>query len=97
MGRIEEVVDPAQALNDAMKLKDAGNEAFKKQQWDDAIQCYTKAIGIVPEDSKDKAVFLKNRAATFLKTEQFEEAVSSNVDAYFVYVTHLQKTATLST
>jgi len=97
MGRIEEVVDPAQALNDAMKLKDAGNEAFKKQQWDDAIQCYTKAIGIVPEDSKDKAVFLKNRAATFLKTEQFEEAVSSNVDAYFVYMTILQKTATLST
>ena len=97
MGRIEEVVDPAQALNDAMKLKDAGNEAFKKQQWDDAIQCYTKAIGIVPEDSKDKAVFLKNRAATFLKTEQFEEAVSSNVDAYFVYVTNLLKTATLST
>ena len=77
MGRIEEVVDPAQALNDALKLKDAGNEAFKKEQWEDAIQCYTKAIGLVPEDSKDKAIFLKNRAATYLKTEQFEDAVSN--------------------
>ena len=83
MGRIEEVVDPAQALNDAMKLKDAGNEAFKKQQWEDAIQCYSKAIGMVPEDSKDKAVFLKNRAATYLKTEQFQDAVSCNFDDLF--------------
>ena len=83
MGRIEEVVDPAEALNDAMKLKDAGNEAFKKQQWEDAIECYSKAIGLVPEDSKDKAVFLKNRAATYLKTEQFEEAVSCNFDDLF--------------
>ena len=76
MGRIEEVVDPDQALNEAVKLKDAGNEAFKKQQWEDAIKCYTKAIGLVPEESKDKAVFLKNRAASYLKTEQFEDAVS---------------------
>merc|ERR1711963_102609 len=75
MGRIEEVVDPDQALNEAVKLKDAGNEAFKKQQWEDAIKCYTKAIGLVPEESKDKAVFLKNRAASYLKTEQFEDAV----------------------
>merc|ERR1712038_717498 len=75
MGRIEEVVDPDQALNKAVKLKDAGNEAFKKQQWEDAIKCYTKAIGLVPEESKDKAVFLKNRAASYLKTEQFEDAV----------------------
>ena len=87
MGRIEEVVDPAQALNDAMKLKDAGNEAFKKQQWEDAIQCYTKAIGLVPEDSKDKAVFLKNRAATYLKTEQFDDAVSRHFDASFLTLT----------
>ena len=36
----------------------AGNEAFKKQQWEDAIKSYTKAIGLVPEESKDKAVFL---------------------------------------
>ena len=58
MGRIEEVVDPAQALADAAKLKDAGNLAFKEQRWEDALECYSKALGLVPEDSKDRAVLL---------------------------------------
>jgi len=75
MGRIEEVLSPAEAINEATKLKDAGNEAFKQQRWDDALECYSKAIKVVPDDNKDKAIFLKNRAATFLKLEQYEEAV----------------------
>lgn len=74
MGRIEEVVDPAKALEDAAKLKDGGNLAFKEQRWDDALDCYTKAIGLVAEDNKDRAIYLKNRAATLLKLEQYEEA-----------------------
>ena len=76
MGRIEEVVDPAKALEDAAKLKDAGNSAFKEQRWEDALECYSKALGLVPEDSKDRAVLLKNRAATHLKLEGYEDAVS---------------------
>jgi len=75
MGRIEEVVDPAEGIKDANKLKDAGNEAFKAQRWEDALECYTKAIKLVDEENKDKAVFLKNRAATHLKLEQYEDAV----------------------
>ena len=77
MGRIEEVVDPAEGIKDANKLKDAGNEAFKAQRWDDALECYTKAIKLVDEENKDRAVFLKNRAATYLKLEQYEDAVRS--------------------
>jgi len=70
------VVDPAEGIKSPDKLKDAGNEAFKLGRWEDAMTCYTKAIKNVADDNKDKAVYLKNRAATYLKMEMYDEAVN---------------------
>jgi len=74
MGRIEEVKSPAEVLAEANKLKEAGNTAFKRAEYDDALDCYTKAIELT-EDSGDKAVFYKNRAAVNLKMDEFDDAV----------------------
>merc|ERR1712212_1180338 len=75
MGRIEDVLSPQEELTEANKLKDAGNAAFKKENLDDALECYTKAIDTVTEDTKEKAVFFKNRAAVYLKLEEYDNVV----------------------
>ena len=46
MGLIEEAVSPADLLDDPEKLKEAGNDFFKKNKWEDALNCYTQ-VGLI--------------------------------------------------
>ena len=46
MGLIEEAVSPADLLDDPEKLKEAGNDFFKKSKWEDALNCYTQ-VGLI--------------------------------------------------
>lgn len=52
---------------DPLKLKEDGNAAFKGGNLGLALECYTKAIKLTKEDSNEKAVYYKNRAAVYLK------------------------------
>lgn len=52
--------------DEATNYKEKGNEAFKNEKWDEAIEFYTKAIEI-GEKHKDLPIFYKNRAAAYLK------------------------------
>lgn len=61
---------------EAQKMKEEGNDAFKKNDFDLAIKLYTKAINLTPEECKELAVYYKNRAAAYLKQEMFEEALN---------------------
>ena len=66
---------PNDLLNDPEKLKEAGNECFKAGNLDDALECYSQAIKHTKDAcEKQKAIYYKNRAACFLKTERFEDA-----------------------
>nr|XP_045617227.1 protein unc-45 homolog B-like [Procambarus clarkii]XP_045617228.1 protein unc-45 homolog B-like [Procambarus clarkii]XP_045617229.1 protein unc-45 homolog B-like [Procambarus clarkii] len=56
------------------QLKEEGNEAYKNNDWDTAIEKYTQAITISTED-RDSSVLYKNRAAVYLKIEDFENTV----------------------
>ncbi|KAM1787762.1 hypothetical protein ACFX11_038125 [Malus domestica] len=56
---------------EAIKEKEAGNAAYKKKDFDTAIQCYTKAIELDGEDIS----FILNRAATYLEMGQFEDCI----------------------
>ncbi|XP_030373761.1 protein unc-45 homolog B [Scaptodrosophila lebanonensis] len=60
--------------NEATSHKDKGNEAFKASQWAEAAKCYSTAIKL-GEKHKDLPVFYKNRAAAYLKLEQYANAV----------------------
>lgn len=60
----------------AIKHKDCGNEAFKKSLWSEAIKSYSAAIKLGEQlEHKELPIFYKNRAAAYLKLEQFNEAL----------------------
>ena len=62
----------------AVDAKDAGNEAYKSGDCEEALIAYTKAIDLSSEahDDKTLAVCLKNRAAVYLKEEDYDSVVS---------------------
>lgn len=61
--------------NEAENYKEKGNEAFKKSDWETAIEMYTSAIKLAASDSRELSIYLKNRAAAYIKTEKYEEAI----------------------
>lgn len=61
----------------AIALKNQGNEAFKKHDWNGAIDFYTKAI----ELNDSEPTFYANRAQAYLKTEAFGYAIADATKA----------------
>lgn len=57
---------------EALKLKDQGNQYLKEQKYDDAIACYSKAI----ELDNQNAVFYSNRAQVHIKLENYGLAIA---------------------
>ncbi|KAH9973385.1 hypothetical protein BJV74DRAFT_889074 [Russula compacta] len=62
--------DPISA--EAEKLKEQGNEFFKSGQYNEAIDLYTKAIGLV----SDEPAYLTNRAAAYIAIKRFRPALA---------------------
>jgi tetratricopeptide (TPR) repeat protein len=58
----------------AQRIKDEGNEAFKKKDLQAAARLYSEAINLYPSDDKDSYVALSNRALVYLHQEKFDEA-----------------------
>eukprot|EP00817_Percolomonadidae_sp_ATCC50343_P001544 CAMPEP_0117420520 /NCGR_PEP_ID=MMETSP0758-20121206/1836_1 /TAXON_ID=63605 /ORGANISM="Percolomonas cosmopolitus, Strain AE-1 (ATCC 50343)" /LENGTH=497 /DNA_ID=CAMNT_0005202175 /DNA_START=842 /DNA_END=2331 /DNA_ORIENTATION=+ len=72
------------ANEEALKHKEEGNKHYKKQEYEEAIKCYTKAIELEPENP----VYLSNRAAVYLNQLKFKEAIrdseaATRLDANF--------------
>ncbi|KAH6818098.1 stress-inducible protein [Perilla frutescens var. frutescens] len=55
----------------AQKEKEAGNAAYKKKDFETAIQHYSKAVDLDDEDIS----FLTNRAAVYLEMGKFEDGI----------------------
>ncbi|CAG0894401.1 unnamed protein product [Darwinula stevensoni] len=55
-------------------LKELGNTLYKEGDFAGAIQCYTDALKQANE-KVERAVLLKNRAATYLKQEQYSKVL----------------------
>ena len=64
---------PQQQLEDPNLFKERGNDSFKKENFNEAVKFYTKAIKL-GEKHKDLPVYYKNRAAAYLKLDKFEQA-----------------------
>ncbi|KAH1164184.1 hypothetical protein AAZX31_01G197400 [Glycine max] len=63
--------DAEQKKAEALKEKEAGNAAYKKKDFDTAIQHYTKALELDDEDIS----YLTNRAAVYLEMGKYEECI----------------------
>lgn len=62
-------------IDEASKCKEEGNEAFKAGKWNEAVKLYTKAINLTAAETNELAIYLKNRAAAYLKLNRHEEAL----------------------
>ncbi|KAJ8316347.1 hypothetical protein KUTeg_006361 [Tegillarca granosa] len=63
-------------LEQAQAEKNKGNKYFKGGRYDQAIQCYTKAIKICPSgNNQDLSTFYQNRAAAYEKLKSFKLVV----------------------
>lgn len=60
---------------EALTYKDKGNQAFKEGKWSEALKFYTQAIKL-GEKHKELPVFYKNRAAVYLKLENWPAALN---------------------
>ncbi|KAL2348132.1 hypothetical protein Fmac_002132 [Flemingia macrophylla] len=67
----QEARDAKQRKAEAQKEKEAGNAAYKKKDFDTAIQHYTKALELDDEDIS----YLTNRAAVYLEMAKYEECI----------------------
>ena len=74
MGAQKEAKTVTDTMEDPIKLKEEGNAAFKACDYEEALLKYTEAIQLTEKDA-DKSLFLKNRAAVNLKTENFRAVV----------------------
>ncbi|XP_053617527.1 protein unc-45 homolog B [Plodia interpunctella] len=61
--------------DEAETYKNKGNEAFKENKYDEAIALYTKAVNLAEKDSRNLATYLKNRAAAYLKTNEYDKVI----------------------
>ncbi|XP_068623400.1 protein unc-45 homolog B [Battus philenor] len=60
---------------EAENYKNKGNEAFKSENYQEALSLYTKAINLSEKDSRKRATFLKNRAAAYLKIKEYAKVI----------------------
>ncbi|XP_043262644.1 protein unc-45 homolog B [Colletes gigas] len=63
------------ATTTAHEWKEKGNQEFNKGNWTEALNCYTNALKLMNENNSEKAIYYKNRAATYLKQKEYEPAI----------------------
>ena len=63
-------------LNEAQENKKLGNDLFKDDKYDEALEMYTKALRTCPFSfSKERSVFYSNRSVCFLKMKETEKCI----------------------
>ncbi|XP_053563401.1 protein unc-45 homolog B [Bombina bombina] len=67
-------------MEDPIQLKEEGNKYFKANDYDQAIDCYSKALKLIT-DKKIQALLYRNRAACYLKKENYVQAVTDSTKA----------------
>lgn len=72
------MTDEKKAHEEAVAFKETGNECYKSGDVSGALDAYTKAMDLVEAAGNDDqllAVLLKNRAAVFLKEEDYQAVI----------------------
>ncbi|XP_015108804.1 protein unc-45 homolog B [Diachasma alloeum] len=64
-----------------LELKEKGNAEFQKGNYDEALEYYTSALNLTAEDTPERSVLHKNRAAVHLKQKSYEKVIKECDDA----------------
>lgn len=64
---IHEKEPKEKSLEKALEKKKEGNELFKAEKYHDALECYTEALDLIPEEEKDKAAIHFNTGMAYGK------------------------------
>lgn len=65
----------------ASEWKQKGNEEFAKNNFDEALSCYTNALNLAKEENSEKAIYYKNRAAVYLKKKDYDKTIKDCEEA----------------
>jgi tetratricopeptide (TPR) repeat protein len=69
-------------LQKAMAAKEEGNEFFRKKEYDEALEHYSRAVTFCPEDDKENlATFYGNRSAAYFALEEWDLVVEDCTSA----------------
>lgn len=61
------------------QLKDEGNQAFSKEKYNEAVDCYSKALLIEPNN----VILYSNRAAAYIKLKDYKKALEDSEAVHF--------------
>ncbi|XP_041971496.1 protein unc-45 homolog B [Aricia agestis] len=61
---------------EAESCKNQGNECFKSNNFEEAVSLYSKAVNLSDKGTRERATYLKNRAAAYLKLNKFNETIA---------------------
>lgn len=79
--RAMELQAPAADETNSASCKDRGNWHFRRAEYDDALVFYTKAIKLNQGGKVALNTFHKNRAACYIKLENYEYAINDSLSA----------------
>ncbi|KAA6389293.1 MAG: putative RNA polymerase II-associated protein 3 [Streblomastix strix] len=68
--QIQELSEEEAHEYEANEIKEKGNTHFKRNELNEALECYSKAISLQPKN----AIYLANRAACYLKMNRLRDA-----------------------
>ncbi|XP_024883040.1 LOW QUALITY PROTEIN: protein unc-45 homolog B-like [Temnothorax curvispinosus] len=80
----------------AQEWKEKGNEKFNKGDWSKALNYYTNALKLEIENNAEKEVCYKNRAATYLMLDNYEEVIKDCNSALKICCNKTNPRATIS-
>lgn len=64
-------------MAEAERLKEAGNECFRRKVYREASALYQQALNVAPTDSTSRAVYYGNKAACSMRLSEFNDALQS--------------------
>lgn len=74
--------DKLERRTESRRLKDEGNDRFKNNNYDGAIESYSNAlITCLLTHAEDRAIIYSNRAATYMKMKKYDEAIADSSKA----------------
>ncbi|CAF1935274.1 unnamed protein product [Rotaria magnacalcarata] len=71
-----------ESTDEAKRLKDLGNEAYKQKHFDEALKWFSQALVLAGLSDFDRSILYSNRAATYLEKPEPTEFNSSNNSRY---------------